>query len=651
MTALQSEERERGSVTGTPVWLKLDPEPVYAVLHTPAGARCSRTAALILPTFGWEGECSYRARRDWAIAFCEAGVTTVRFDFPGTEDSVGSPDRPGRFQTWIDATTDVARWLRHESGCERLVVVGIGLGGIIGYQAVADGALIDDLVLWSVRASGRTYIREQQAFAAVATGAQPDARDIARPDGVVGLAGHRISSETVAAISAVDLAGIILPDAERRRVLLIGRDSGGVDKRLQDHIKQSGADVTVLQADDYRLLVMVPDMGRTPAVTIERSVAWWVGGSGPSADQPTRPPSETQTQAGSRKTVEGVEAAEVVEFESHGAKIRERLLEVGFGSERLFAVLAEPVAGALTDICVVSVNSAWLRRTGPNRLAVELTRRAAAEGLAAVRLDLPGLGDSEGTTPKIYERYDRDNADAVAALAATYDHLEASNVASRFVSVGLCLGGYVAALSATDDRRSVGFIGLNPQLAWVERQRQWQRRWAHDLGAIGAAQSDTDSRRRPKVIERAAAEAQKLRARVESALAPRLGRSDLIQRLYWFSYNRAYCRQLKRLGESGVGVLLACGSAERLVRDVAASGPKSRMLARWPNLRLTSIATSSHLFHPLWSQDELMEVVSSYLGETITAAAGVRAEPNRNSQGQAELSVGPVRKEEAQRAS
>ena len=140
------------------------------------------------------------------------------------------------------------------------MVVGIGLGGIIGYKAVADGAPIDDLVLWSVRASGRTYIREQQAFAAVATGGQADARDAARPDGVVGLAGHRISSETVAATSEVDLAGIILPAADRRRVLLIGRDSGGVDKRLQDHIEQSGADVTVLQTDDYRLLVMVPDM-------------------------------------------------------------------------------------------------------------------------------------------------------------------------------------------------------------------------------------------------------------------------------------------------------------------------------------------------------------------------------------------------------
>jgi len=133
-----------------------------------------------------------------------------------------------------------------------------------------------------VRASGRTYVREQQAFAAVATGGQPDARDAARPDGVVGLAGHRISSETVAAISAVDLADVVLPPADRRRVLLIGRDSGGVDKRLEDHIEQSGADVTLLHADDYRLLVMVPDMGLTPSVTIARSVGWWVGGSAPS---------------------------------------------------------------------------------------------------------------------------------------------------------------------------------------------------------------------------------------------------------------------------------------------------------------------------------------------------------------------------------
>jgi len=77
-------------------------------------------------------------------------------------------------------------------------------------------------------------------------------------------------------------------------------------------------------------------------------------------------------------------------------------------------------------------------RTESPRGGADSTRRS--RGIAAVRLDLPGLGDSEGTTPKIYERYDRDNADAVAALAATYDQLEASNVASRFVSSGSALG-------------------------------------------------------------------------------------------------------------------------------------------------------------------------------------------------------------------
>ena len=90
MITSQSEDTQRGSLTGSPIWLTLDPEPVYAVLHCPEDAQRSRTAVLMVPPFGWEGECSYRARRDWAVAFAGAGVTTVRFDLPGTEDSVGS---------------------------------------------------------------------------------------------------------------------------------------------------------------------------------------------------------------------------------------------------------------------------------------------------------------------------------------------------------------------------------------------------------------------------------------------------------------------------------------------------------------------------------------------------------------------------------
>ena len=606
---------------------------------------------MVLPTFGWEGECSYRGRRDWAIALARAGATTLRFDFPGTEDSVGSALGPDRLQAWIDSTSDAARWLRRQSGCDRLVLIGIGLGGIVGYKAVADGAPIDDLILWAVRASGRAYIRGQQAFAAVATGGKPDPQDAERSDGLSGLAGHRISAATVAAISSLDLTAMALPPAEGRRVLLIGRDAIGIDQRLRDHFEQSGVELSMQDADDYRRFVMVPDMQLTPTTTIERSIDWWTSHSWAPATDGARSPSSaaaSRSAIGDDPETVVADAVSEVEFDFGGVRIRERLLEVESETGRLFAVLAEPVDGPQPRLCLATVNSAWLRRTGPSRLMVEMGRRAAAAGLAAVRLDLPGLGDSEGSAAKVYERQDDDNERAIAALRALYDKLEESGVAERFVSLGLCLGGYVAGATAVADSRSVGVIGLNAQLAWVERQRQWQRRWARDLGALESPVGDRVDGRLPSPRPSVRGLSGRLRKRVEQKLGPRLGRSSLFLQLYWFTYNRAVCRLLQSLGASGLKVLLVCATDESLTRDVASAGPKSKELARWPNLVLRQIPTDSHLFHPLWSQDAVFEIVASYLDETRHAMRQLCAEEEPTGRAGLHKAIGSARQEEEQ---
>jgi dienelactone hydrolase len=309
------------------------------------------------------------------------------------------------------------------------------------------------------------------------------------------------------------------------------------------------------------------------------------------------------------------EAVSEVEFESHGVRIRERLLDVEFGSGQLFAVLAEPVDGARPPFCLVSVNAASLRHTGPSRVMVELARRAAATGLATVRLDLPGLGDSDGSAPKALERNDADNIGSVAALGALYDQLEASGIVERFVSLGVCLGAYVAALAALADQRSVGAIAVNPQFAGGRREVRRQRRWAHSLGALDASSADKGSTRVTAVLKPALQRARKLNNQLQAALGPRLARRRLFQRLLLFWPDRTVCRLLRQLGASGTRVLLVCSSGERLMRDIEISGPRSKELARWPNLMLAPLATDSHLLYPLWSQDECVELVLSYLDE------------------------------------
>ena len=130
-------------------------EPVFAILHEPTGAAARDTAALICPPYGWEEVCSYRSRRWWAEQLAADGYATLRLSFPSTGDSGGSPRDPARLDAWTSAVAAAASRLRGAAGANRLVAIGLGLGGMVAYRAAASGAEIDELALWATPARGK----------------------------------------------------------------------------------------------------------------------------------------------------------------------------------------------------------------------------------------------------------------------------------------------------------------------------------------------------------------------------------------------------------------------------------------------------------------------------------------------------------------
>ncbi len=209
-----------------PLHLDAGGETCLAFLHQPG--RPARTAVLLCPPFGWEDICSYRSRRDWAQRLADSGHTAMRIDLPGSGDSAGGPEDPGRLSAWTAAIAAAADWLAGEVDAP-VVAVGIGLGGLLAARAALQGAALDGLVLWATPARGRALVRELRAFsrlevANIVGPGEEDRTTAGWEPGSVIANGYLLSAETVAELQALDLTALPPDGLRARSALLLARE-------------------------------------------------------------------------------------------------------------------------------------------------------------------------------------------------------------------------------------------------------------------------------------------------------------------------------------------------------------------------------------------------------------------------------------------
>ena len=428
-----------GAREGVPVseqvgWVPTRSGAVFAALHLPpAGPR--GTAVVLVPPFGWEAMSSARSLRAWARRLAEAGYPAVRFHAPGSGDSAGESTEQD-LDTWSAALTDLVTHTRGATGCGRVAVVGLGLGGLAALRAVHDGCAVEDLVLWAVPAKGRLLLRELRAFAAMTTepGDAPSAEPAAPSspldaDGVLWVHGYPVGTclqDQLARFDAetLDLGGV-------QRALVLGRGTLPSDGKLVGALAAAGADVTTGPGPGYDELTVEPRLSQLPTEVVARVLEWL-------------PPEAPLTEPGSWP-VAAVAESQVV----HGP---------------LSVVVNRPEDPVLT---VVFVGAGATPRPGPNRLWAEAARRWAGWGVASLRLDLYGLGEADGPDawangPEgFYDESYRSQVRSVLDLAVR------EGLPARFLLVGLCSGGLWSAQTALVDDRVVGVVVLNTNsLVW-----------------------------------------------------------------------------------------------------------------------------------------------------------------------------------------
>lgn len=557
---------------------------MFAMYHAPAAAQTRPLAVLFCAPFGWQDMGSYPIRHIWVQRLASAGHPVLRFDLPGTGQSAGGPGDPEQLRSWLQAIVETACWLRYASGSSRVAAIGLGLGALLTLHALAEDAAIDDLVLWGLPPSGRALTRSLLAFAKLQKTASENDGSVL-PTGWLQSGGYVLSSETLSDLGALQPGETAV--GRLRRALLLDQDGAAVDAALAQHLRQAGVDVQTAPGPGYAAMLHSPHSPQfsiVPDATIATVEAWLEP-----EQAATPPPNQTIPVTDDQ-----------LEIESDGTMVREHAFTIARSAGTMFGVLAEPAEPPShpSDICLICLPTWAERCIGPNRQWVELARRHAARGIAVLRIDLQGIGDSDGVANAAKAPLSIFDRDRIAQIRRVMDALEETGHGPRFLLVGLCAGGYWAQQAAVDER-VVGVLALNHAISSAGRELLHRDAVRRALLVFKPTWWTRVARGEASMAElRPAAGAvkrrvQATRRKAAGPSAPTRGGADDLTMRARPGQELPLSALLDRLDRRGARMTLGFSSGQLGYRELELEGIAPHP-ERWPALRIHRFESSDH---------------------------------------------------------
>lgn len=545
-------------------------------------------------------------RKSWRLlaeALAAADYPCLRFDYPGTGNSAGRATDPSSARDWVDAIGTAANLLRDAGGAKKLVFIGQTLGATLAVEAARCRDDVVGLHLIAPVIKGRAHARELAATSKLVAdrlgiGLAPNV------DEALSVMGFALSAPMVESLRALDLTRIDRLGA--REIVVYDQDSRKAITDVLAHFRTLGAHAELEPVEPFHLMVSDATIIQPLPVQADRLASILRA----------KHPIEVRSQG----------AAAPLPSVLDENTFREEPIRFG-ADDGLFGILCTPPEGR-ADRAVILLNRGLNPHVGWRRVSVDHARGLAAAGIASLRIDVAGLGESPdvgGRPPNpIYSEL------LVPDVSAAVDALATRGYA-RIMLAGVCSGAYIALLAADADPRITDILVVNAQrFVWNPKESiedviryglRSMNDYVGDIRSGGALKKLIRSRKRivPAMAFLARKKLKNASARIPLRLRSLLLRGSMARRVE---------RMFSSFAARGTRVSLCFSAGDPGLMELSAYfGPNGRDL-RHPNVSISIIPDADHNLTTTrasnWMLEHMIDVAGEGRREPQVAARNVR---------------------------
>ncbi len=416
---------------------------ISGFLH-PAGGP---VGVVLCSPWGFEELSMRKGWRLLAEAIAGAGYPCLRFDYPGTGNSLGATADIASIAEWVGSVHRAAEFLRVRTGVRRFVFLGQSLGATLAVTAARARSDVVGLQLIAPVVKGRTYARELAATGALVAQRLGVSHKASAVE-ALNVVGFPLTRSLVDSLKALEIARLDRLGGFEATIFDQSDRKAGVE--LLEQLRTAGANAHLETVDPYHLMISDAVTIQPLPVAPERVVA-----ALRRAHPMVAPALAPKPVSRSIPMAAGATLADVGFCEE----------ALRFGTEgSLFGVLCQPSRPLAGAPAVVLLNRGLNAHVGWRRVSVDHARALARTGIASLRIDVAGIGESRDEAGRpgnlIYSDL------LLPDIRAAVDVLQRRGH-GRIALAGVCSGAYAALLAARSDDRITDVFAVNPQrLVW-----------------------------------------------------------------------------------------------------------------------------------------------------------------------------------------